>query len=443
MIVDILMLILGVVLTAGTFLFVAAEFSLVALDQAVVERRSVEGDKRAAQVLRATRTLSTQLSGAQIGITLTTILLGYTTQTSLTNILAHFMGHIGVASALATAIALAVSAVVVNAFSMLVGELIPKNLALAKPLETAGVVVPFQMAFTAIFSPLIRVLTRVANAMLRAVGIEPQEEISAARSSSELAALVRHSAQEGTLDTSTAALLTNSIRIGELTAVDVMTDRGLLHTLPESASAADVVDRARETGHSRFPVIGDDSDDIVGIVSLRRAIAVPYERRSEVPVVSSSLMTEAPKVPETVPLGPLMLQLRDEGVQMAVVVDEYGGVSGIVTLEDVVEEIVGEVADEHDMRRLGIRQRPDGTYLVPGTLRPDELAQRVGIILPDDGPYETLAGLVMTHLGRVPVVGDRLKIAGAVIAVTQMQGRRVTQLALLPPAPAEDEEVHL
>ena len=184
MIVDILMLILGVVLTAGTFLFVAAEFSLVALDQAVVERRSVEGDKRAAQVLRATRTLSTQLSGAQIGITLTTILLGYTTQTSLTNILAHFMGHIGVASALATAIALAVSAVVVNAFSMLVGELIPKNLALAKPLETAGVVVPFQMAFTAIFSPLIRVLTRVANAMLRAVGIEPQEEISAARSSS-------------------------------------------------------------------------------------------------------------------------------------------------------------------------------------------------------------------------------------------------------------------
>ena len=315
MLVDILMLLLGLLLTAGTFLFVAAEFSLVALDQAVVERRSVEGDKRATQVLRATRTLSTQLSGAQIGITLTTILLGYTTQTSLTNILADLLGNIGLAAALATAIALAISAIVVNAFSMLVGELIPKNLALAKPLETAGVVVPFQMAFTAVFGPLIRLLTRVANAMLRAVGIEPQEEISAARSSSELAALVRHSAQEGTLDTSTAALLTNSIRIGELTAVDVMTDRGLLHTLPESASAADVVDRARETGHSRFPVIGDDSDDIVGIVSLRRAIAVPYERRSEVPVVSSSLMTEAPKVPETVPLGPLMLQLRDEGVQ--------------------------------------------------------------------------------------------------------------------------------
>lgn len=443
MIIDILMLLLGVVLTAGTFLFVAAEFSLVALDQAVVERRSVEGDKRATQVLRATRTLSTQLSGAQIGITLTTILLGYTTQTSLTNILANLMGNVGLTAALATGIALAVSAVVVNAFSMLVGELIPKNLALAKPLETAGVVVPFQMAFTAVFSPLIRVLTRVANAMLRAFGIEPQEEISAARSSSELAALVRHSAQEGTLDTSTAALLTNSIRIGELTAVDVMTDRGLLQTLPESASAADVVERARETGHSRFPVIGDDSDDIVGIVSLRRAIAVPYDRRSEVPVISSSLMTEAPKVPETVPLGPLMLQLRDEGVQMAVVVDEYGGVSGIVTLEDVVEEIVGEVADEHDLRRLGIRQRPDGTYLVPGTLRPDELAQRVGIILPDDGPYETLAGLVMTHLGRLPMVGDRLKIADAVIAVTQMQGRRVTQLALVPPQPVDEEEVHL
>lgn len=430
--IDLLMILLGIVLTAGTFVFVAAEFSLVALDQAVVERRAVEGDKRAAQVLQATKTLSTQLSGAQIGITLTTILLGYTTQVALTDLFTRLFSHTGLAAAAATAIALLVAAIIVNAFSMLVGELIPKNFALAQPLRVAGYVVPLQMAFTAVFKPLITLLNSVANKILHIFGIEPQEEISAARSASELAALVRHSAEEGTLDTSTAALLTNSIRISDLTAVDVMTDRGLVRFLSEEASAADVVALARETGHSRFPVIGDDFDDIVGFVSLRRALAVPAQRRSEVSVMSQSLLAEAPKVPETLPLGALMLQLRDEGLQMAVVVDEYGGVSGIVTLEDVVEEIVGEVSDEHDQRRRGIRRRPDGTIVVPGTLRPDELADREGIILPNDGPYDTLAGLIMTELGAIAHVGESVTVGGIELRVTHMQGRRITQISLTP-----------
>jgi len=128
---------------------------------------------------------------------------------------------------------------------------------------------------------------------------------------------------------------------------------------------------------------------------------------------------------------------------MAVVVDEYGGVAGIVTLEDVVEEIVGEVSDEHDHRRLGIRSQPDGSFLVPGRLRPDELAERTGVVVPDDGPYETLAGLVMTELGRVPQVGDRVEVAGAHLEVTQMQGRRVTQVSVIPPPPHHDAEVSL
>lgn len=443
MLVDILTLLLGVVLTAGTFVFVSAEFSLVALDQASVERRAAEGDRRAAQVLRATRHLSTQLSGAQVGITLTTILLGYTTQTTIADMLTSLLGNAGVAEALATTIAVVVAAVFINLFSMLFGELVPKNLALAHPLRTAGMVVPFQMAFTTVFRPLIAVLNGAANWVLHRIGIEPQEEISSARSASELAALVRHSAEEGTLDTSTASLFTKSIRIGELSAVDVMTDRGLVRTLPGDAVAADVVAVARDTGHSRFPVTGEDSDDIVGLVSLRRAVAVPFERRTEVSVMSSSLLAPAPRVPETVGLGPLLVQLRDEGLQMAVVVDEYGGVAGIVTLEDVVEEIVGEVSDEHDHRRLGIRSQPDGTYLVPGRLRPDELEERTGIVVPDEGPFETVAGLVMTELGRVPVVGDRVVVDRVGLAVTQMQGRRVTQLSVTPPPPVDHEEVHL
>ena len=433
------MLVLGLVLTAGTFVFVSAEFSLVAIDQAVVEKRAEEGQRGAARVLRATKTLSTQLSGAQVGITLTTILLGYTTQSTIASLLESALGSAGVAWGLATGIAAFAAAAFINVFSMLFGELVPKNLALAHPMSTAARVVPFQMAFTAVARPIIWVLGGTANWVLARMGIEPQEEISSARSASELAALVEHSAEEGTLDTSTADLFTNTIRMTTLSAADVMTDRGRLYTLGEGASVQDVLDLARQTGHSRFPVIGDDSDDILGLVSLRRAVAVPVERRAEVPVVSSSLMSEAPSVPETAPIGPLMVQLRDEGLQMAVVVDEYGGVSGIVTLEDVVEEIVGEVSDEHDQRRLGIRPRPDGTFLVPGTLRPDELARRTGIALPEDGPYDTIGGLVMNELGEIPSVGSRVSVDGVGIEVTQMQGRRVAQVAITP-APGGEEE---
>lgn len=441
MLVDVLLILFGVLLTAGTFVFVSAEFSLVALDQAVVEKRASAGDKAAAAVLGATRTLSTQLSGAQIGITLTTILLGYTTQSALSDLLGRGLVSAGAAEALALGAAGIVAAILVNAFSMLFGELVPKNLALAHPLRTAGMVVGFQTLFTAIVKPVIVVLNGAANAVLGLMGIEPQEEISSARSASELAAMVRHSAEEGTIDTSTASLLTNSIRISELTAVDVMTDRGRLHVLESSATAEDVVALARETGHSRFPIIGDDLDEIVGLVSLRRAIAVPFERRGEVPVVSASLMAEAPSVPETAPIGPLMVQLRDEGLQMAVVVDEYGGVSGVVALEDVVEEIVGEVSDEHDGRRLGIRTRSDGALLVPGTLRPDELFERTGISLPEDGAYDTLAGLMMSELGRVAQVGDLAIVQGCALEAVAMQGRRITQIAITPPEAVEDEGV--
>lgn len=433
------MLVLGLVLTAGTFVFVSAEFSLVAIDQAVVEKRAEEGQRGAARVLRATKTLSTQLSGAQVGITLTTILLGYTTQSTIASLLESALGSAGVAWGLATGIAAFAAAAFINVFSMLFGELVPKNLALAHPMDTARAVVPFQMAFTTVFAPVIWVLGGTANWVLRRMGIEPREEISSARSAGELAALVEHSAEEGTFDTSTASLFTNSIRMSRLCAADVMTDRGRVRTLPEGASAADVIALAASTGHSRFPVIGEDSDDVVGLVSLRRAVAVPHERRAEVPVVSSSLLAPAPSVPETAPIGPLMVQLRDEGLQMAVVVDEYGGVSGIVTLEDVIEEIVGEVSDEHDQRRLGIRPRPDGTLLVPGTLRPDELKARTGIVLPDDGPYDTLGGLVMNELGDIPAVGQRLQVDGVGLEVAQMQGRRVTQIALTPPPPEPEE----
>ena len=411
------MIALGVLLTAGTAVFVSGEFSLVALDPSTVETRAAAGDRRAATVRRALGRLSTLLSGAQVGITLTTILLGYTMQDALASLLGTLMSG-WMAQSAATAAAVVIALIVVNAFSMVMGELVPKNATLADPMRTAGLVAPFLMAFTLVLRPVIVVLNNTANLVLHRMGIEPAEEISGTRSASELTALVRHSAEEGALDPSTATLLTRSIGVGELTAVDVMTDRGRLHTLDAEDTADAVVDLARTTGHSRFPVIGADVDDVLGVVHLRRAIAVP----------SSSLMTPVPRVPETMPLASLLVELRAAGSQMALVVDEYGGTAGVVTLEDAVEEIVGDVADEHDRRRAGAHVDASGDWIVPGWMRPDELAARADIHVPDDGPYETLGGLVMTELGRIPRVGDTVDVARVELVVEAMEGRRVTRL---------------
>ena len=428
------MIALGLLLTAGTALFVSGEFSLVALDPSTVETRAAEGDGRAATVRRALGRLSTLLSGAQVGITLTTILLGYTMQDALARLLGELMST-WLAQSAATGAAVVIALVVVNAFSMVFGELIPKNATLADPMRTAGFVAPLLMAFTVVLKPVILLLNNTANLVLHRMGIEPAEEISGTRSAGELAALVRHSAEEGSLDPSTATLLTRSIGLGALTAVDVMTDRGRLHVLDEADTADAVVALARTTGHSRFPVIGEGADDVLGIVHLRRVIAVPYERRASVPVTSSSLMTPAPRVPETMPLASLLVELRNQGSQMALVVDEYGGTAGVVTLEDAVEEVVGDVADEHDRRRAGAHLDPSGHWVVPGWMRPDELATRAAIQVPDDGPYETLGGLVMTELGRIPAVGDVVELTHASLTVDAMDGRRVTRLHVRPKDP--------
>lgn len=429
-----LLVALGVALTAGTAVFVASEFSLVTLDPGLVESQTGPDDRRGRSVLAALRRLSTELSGAQVGITVTTVLLGYTTQPAVNRLLSGPLQGSVLGVAVGGAVAVVLTLVLVNGFSMLFGELVPKNFAISHPLGTARQVAPLQRGFTSALRPLITVFNGSANWLLRRVGVEPREELSGGRSPQELAALVRRSAQVGTLDVTTATLLTNSIEFSDLTAVDVMTDRQRVVVLRRDDTATDVVRLSRETGHSRFPVIGDDSDDIVGLVHLRRAIAVPYERRGEVP--AAALMVEAPRVPETVHLGPLLVELRDHGLQMAVVVDEYGGTSGVVTLEDVVEELVGDVADEHDRRRTAASRRADGAWVVSGLLRPDELTETTGLVVPEDGRYETLGGLVMAALGRVPQAGDEVQAGDVRLRVESMARRRVERVVVQPGAPA-------
>lgn len=428
---DWLLVAVGLILTLVTAFFVATEFAFLAVDPARVAGRAANGDKRAALVKDSISNLSTQLSGTQVGITLSTIMVGYTTQTAIANLVTRGLGHTGMALAAATALGAVVALVITNLYSMVFGELIPKNLALADPMKTAGFVVRPQRAFTFIFKPLIVVLKASANFVLDRMGVEVVEELSGAHSAQELVAMVRQSAEEGLLDLSTASLFTRSVHISGLAAKDVMTDRGRVHYLTQNDSADDLIAKARETGHSRFPVIGPDGlDDILGFANLRRAVSVPYERRGEVVVTSSSLMYEVPRVPETMGLADLMVLLRDAGSQTAVVVDEYGGTSGIVTLEDAVEEIVGEVADEHDQHAAGINHPLEGEWLVPGLIRPDELLIQTKVELPDEGPYETLGGLIMNELGHIPSQGDTVLVNGYLLRVEQMDGRRIDRVRI-------------
>jgi len=432
-----IMLGIGLILTLGTGLFVASEFALVNLDRSDLEARQGRGETRLSLTIAALKITSTHLSSAQLGITLTTLLTGYAMEPAISSLLAAPLGLVGIPEAAVPVVGSAIAIVLATLVSMIVGELVPKNFALALPIQTAKIVIPFQTVFTTVFKPAVTVLNESANGLLRLVGIEPKEEISGARTAEELSSLVRRSASAGLLEADTATLLHRTLLFSGHTASDVMTPRPRLASIQRNASAQAVIDLTRQTGYSRFPVIDESADDVVGIVHVKQAVAVPRTRRSDVPV--SALQSEALRVPETMKLDGLLGELRGRGFQMAVVVDEYGGTAGVVTLEDLVEELVGEVADEHDRTRAGI-VRSQGSLTFPGMLRPDELHERAGLTVPEDGPYETVAGYVMSELGRLPVVGDIVRITTGALRVERLDGRRIDRLRYTPdpvePGPA-------
>ena len=430
------MLGVGLLLTVGTGLFVASEFALVNLDRADLEARQAAGESRLALTISALRITSTHLSSAQLGITLTTLLTGYTMEPAISNLLAPVFDAWGIPEGVSRPLAAVIGVSIATIFSMILGELVPKNFALAIPRQTAKLVMPFQVAFTTVFRPAIVVLNGSANGVLRAVGVEPKEELSGARTAEELSSLVRRSASAGVLEEDTASLLDRSLTFARLSAADVMTPRPSIHALAADDSAEDVIQLARRTGHSRFPVYGEDMDDITGIVHLKAAVGVPRDRRSDVP--AAALATEPLRFPETVHLDALVAELRARGYQMGIVVDEYGGTAGVVTLEDLVEEIVGEVLDEHDRRRAGI-VRVDDTVIFPAELRPDEVRDRTGIRIPEGDVYDTVGGYVMSVLERIPTVGDKVEIEDGTLEVQRMEGRRVDRVRFIPtPMPHED-----
>ncbi|MGV8884182.1 MAG: hemolysin family protein [Microbacteriaceae bacterium] len=426
---ELLMLGAGLLLTIGTGLFVASEFALVNLDRSDLEVRQGKGEKRLGPTISALKRTSTHLSSAQLGITLTTLLTGYTMEPAFSVLLAGPLAGVGLPAVAVPTIATVLGITFATLLSMIIGELVPKNFALALPLATAKVVIPFQIGFTAVFKPAVALLNNTANGILRAIGIEPKEEISGARTAEELSSLVRRSAREGSLDRDTATLLARTLVFSDHTAQDVMTPRPRLAVVDRTDSAQDVIDLTRRTGLSRFPVIDDSIDDVVGIVHVKQAVSVPREKRADVPV--SALQFDALRVPETMKLDSLLAELRGRGYQMAVVVDEYGGTAGVATLEDLVEELVGEVSDEHDRTKADVVRSRDW-FTFPGILRPDELLERTGVVVPEEGPFETVAGWLMSELGKLPVVGDTVGIETGIFRIDRLDGRRIDRVRYTP-----------
>jgi CBS domain containing-hemolysin-like protein len=423
------MLAVGVVLTVGTGLFVASEFALVGLDRHDLERRRDNGEKRLGLVIGALKITSTHLSSAQLGITLTTLLTGYTFEPAVSTLLESPLSGLGMPDAAVRTTGAVIGVVLATVFSMVIGELVPKNFALAVPRQTAKTVVPFQVAFTTVFKPLVVVLNETANTIIRSLGIEPKEELSSARSADELTYLVRHSAQAGALDQHDATLLDRTLRFAALDAADVMTPRVQMTSVAVTATAADVVATSLASGHSRMPVVEDGPDDVVGVVHVKQAWAVPPDRRHG--TVAGDLMSAPARVPESMKADALLSLLRAEGLQLAVVSDEYGGTAGIVTLEDLVEEIVGELEDEFDRARPDV-QRRGRSVVFDASLRPDELLERAGVSVPHSEEWDTIAGYVLHQLERLPELGDETDVETGTLRVDRVDGARIVRLRFIP-----------
>lgn len=447
-----LLLALTIVLIAFNALFVAAEFALVTVDRPTIARSAESGDRRARSVSRALSSLSTQLSGAQLGITITSLIVGFIAEPSIATLLSAPLSATGLPEGTSLGVAFGAAFVIATVSQMVFGELIPKNWAISEPLRISRAVAGPQRWFTAAGKPLIWVLNGASNAMVRALGIEPREELATARTAQELGAMATRSAQQGLLDRGTAQRLAQAAEFDLLTAADVMTPRPRVRFVDADATAAEILDLVSATGYARFPVEGESVDDIIGAVHFKSALAVPAERRNT--VTAAALKRPIAAVPGTMHLDDVLAPLREE-LQMAVVVDEYGGTDGIVTLEDLVEEVLGEIDDEQDRPAGRPRRLPDGAWSLPGLMRPDEIGDATGVELPEPEDTDTIGGLVTETLGRFPRNGDAVDLDGfdrtlldddglptpvqCRLEVTAVDGRRVARIRLTSTAPEPTE----
>jgi len=408
-------------------LFVAAEFSLVSVRRPVVEERAASGDRRAGMVTRELSDLSFSLSSAQFGITATSLLVGFIAERAIGDtVIRPLLDAFGLPAQAATGVAVTGAFLVSTILQMVMGELFPKNLAISRPLPVALAVTPFSRGFGILLGPFIRVFDRSAQMITEKVfRVDVASELEGGHSLDELARIITASGDEGSLSEEQAGLLRRAVGLGDRRVGEVMIPRPDVVFLPADGTLADLRAAARSTGHSRFPLRGDTEDDVPGSVHVKDLLGVPFDQHDALPLTSISIPMLA--VPESELLRRLLTDLRRERRTSALVVDEYGGTAGVVTLEDVLEELVGDIEDEFDQVGHQIRRVGAGRHLVRGGLRADRVEQVLGEPLPE-GEYETIAGFVLDRLGHIPEPGERVTHGSLELTVTRMEGVRVTEL---------------
>ena len=424
-------LLIGLGLLIANGFFVAAEIALLAANRARVEEMAATGDPRAKRALAALRELSITFSGAQLGITMCSLGLGAIAEPALASLFLVWLEPVGLPAGVVTVVAFVIALSIVVFLHMVVGEMVPKNLALADAEKIAVRLARLFGLFILVLRPLILLLNAAANGLVRLTGIEPVEEIGLVHTPDELRMALRESMRSGLIAPGQVRVLSAVLALSDVDAEAAMTPRIDLVTVPADATIDEIFRVARESGHSRLPVHETDVDHVIGVVHVKDILIA--EEADVAGKTARELSRPMPVVPESRDLDQLLNDMRADRSHLALVIDEYGGTAGVLTLEDILEELVGEISDEFDPAELEPRSS-EGAWVVPGGIRRDELERLTGLILPE-GETETVSGAISEALGRLPARGDRVDHDGWVLRVLTMDGRRAGQIEVVAPPP--------
>jgi CBS domain containing-hemolysin-like protein len=414
-----------VVLLIANGFFVAAEFAYITARRNVLEQTAGP----AAQIaVKLSRELSLSLAGAQLGITMASLVIGAVAEPAIAGFLETGLGVTALPENVIHGVALAIALMIVVFLHMVIGEMAPKNIAISRPERSALVLaVPFR-AFMVIFRPLIWLLNGVANSVLRLFGVRPADALDVGHSAEDLAMVIGAGQEEGVIGDFAHNLLTGAIDFTERDVSVAMTPRPDVVAANVDEPASEILEVMKRTGHSRIPVHTGDLDEIRGFVHIKDLIAIDSASLGR--SVDPDLIREALAVPEMARIQSVLTEMRRSRSHIGIVVDEHGSTAGIITMEDIAEELVGEITDEHDSEAQTVQVNPDGSIMTTGTLRIEELAE-LGVDLPE-GEYGTVGGYMMDRLGRVPRRGDLVETDLWKLQVRSTQGRRVGDVAITP-----------
>ena len=432
------LLLLFVLIFVNAF-FAMSEIAIISLNDTKIDRLAEEGDKKAKQIMRLTENSSNFLSMIQIGVTLAGFLTSAAAADSFAPILTNTVAPLmpGIPVGVIDTVSLVLITIVISYFSLVLGELVPKKIAMQKGEKISYKIVGFLLAFMKITKPVVKVLAFSTNTIVRLFGIDPtadEEKVT----EEEILMLVDVGEESGVIENAQAEMISNIFELDDIDAGDIMTHRVDMTAVEADEPVSEVVKVAIEDGYSRIPVYDDDPDNIVGIVYIKDLL--PYIGK-EVPTDKTirEVMREAYFVPETKKCGELFAEMSEKRVQIAIVVDEYGGTAGLLTLEDIIESIVGSIQDEYDTEEEEIAKINDTTFTVDGTTDLDEINELVGADIPE-GDYDTIAGFIISELGFLPKDGDMdtVELDNLKFTIIEVEDKRIAKVRI-DITPRDDE----